>query len=561
MPTITSALRYALSAAALVAAARTAEARPRRVVVVDFDGPRQLADTGRSSVLSVLSGQYEVVSPLRWKQAREDAAQQAHGPAQWSRAAKQSGVDAVIEGYVQEEGRHKMLHVTVREADNGREVDTITVRLDGRSGVAGNGSGALRGKLDEVLDWIDPGQGDPPPGLPIIDAKKLGPSRAPADDPAPAPSRRGRRAAAAQVDDDATAGDPAAGPAQSDAAAPDAPAGRRRWRRGAPGSVAASDGSVSVAVDDGGAAPARAQADATVAAAPAPAAESHDGKPVEVSTADRESHEIEVLFPPGTEERRDVLGPKADHVPRPTTRFMIDGGGYMGSRSLLWNAVDSENPPTQFAGVSSKGLQLNASVYPFPSKAIDGVMSGIGFTASLSKSLGSTVEIDDTQTVSEYVINETSWELGVHYRLPLSSLVTVDGGVFYGNQTYEIEDAPAPPDFDVPDTKYSYLGVGAHLDLAVTDRASVGFGARYFTVLDTGDLSSVMAYGPVSASGLGLEGSFLIPLPQNLYVRGELSYQRISLETSGVGELTEASGVTDGTDSIVKGSVNVGIAF
>jgi hypothetical protein len=298
------------------------------------------------------------------------------------------------------------------------------------------------------------------------------------------------------------------------------------------------------------------RAEVTVATAPAPLA-----KPVEVATADRERSELTALFPPTPEDVGSVLGPKANHAPRPTPRFMIDAGGYMGSRSLLWNGVDADNPVTQFAGVSSKGLQLNAAVYPFPSKAIDGVMSGVGFTASIYHALGSTVEVDDTDAVTEYVLNENGWELGVHYRLPLSNLVTVDGGVFYGTQTYEIEDAPAPPDFDVPDTKYTYLGAGAHLDLAVTDRASVGFGARYFTVLDTGDLSSTMAFGPVSASGLGLEGTFVIPLPQNLYVRGELSYQRISLETSGVGEITERSAVTDGTDSVVKGSVNVGIEF
>ncbi|HMG23858.1 MAG TPA: hypothetical protein VK607_21135, partial [Kofleriaceae bacterium] len=156
-------------------------------------------------------------------------------------------------------------------------------------------------------------------------------------------------------------------------------------------------------------------------------------------------------------------------------------------------------------------------------------------------------------------LNQNGWELGVHYRLPLSNLVALDGGAFYGNQTFEIVDASM--DFEVPDTKYSYLGAGVHLDLAITDHATVGFGARYFTVLDSGDLASIDWFGPVSASGMGLEATFSIPLPENLYVRGELAYQRISMETSGGGQITEDEGVTGGTDSVVKGSVNVGIAF
>jgi hypothetical protein len=299
----------------------------------------------------------------------------------------------------------------------------------------------------------------------------------------------------------------------------------------------------------------------TVAAdpVPAPAAEpAHDAKPVEVSTADREAHEIEVLFPAGSEERKDVLGVKADHVPQRTPRFMIDGGGYMASRSLIWDAPPDSNV-TQFAGVSSKGFEVNAAIYPFPLKQMDGVLSGVGFTGSLHHSAGSTVEFDNGDQIEEDVLNQNGWELGLHYRYPLSNLVTIDGGAFYGSQTYEIVDAS--PDFEVPDTKYSYLGASVHLDLAITDRATVGFGARYFTVLDAGDLASVDWFGPVSASGLGLEGSFVIPLPENLYVRGELAYQRISLETSGGGQITDDEAVTGGTDSVVKGTVNLGIAF
>jgi hypothetical protein len=526
---ITTPFRLALTAAALCAAVPTADARPRRVVVLDFDGPRQLADVGRSSVLAALGNQYDMVSAKRWEQARAAAAQQAHGPAQWAKASKQAGVDAVIEGWVQDEGRRKVLNIVVREADNGREFDTISVRLDGKAGVSTDGSRQLQTSLDEVLDWIDSGQNDPPPGLPIIDVKKIGPTKAPADD-APAP-RKSRRAAATVIDDDTAASD-----------AEPAPARRSRRPVADPGAGDRSPGRNDTAA-----------ADAAPAAEPA-----HDARPVEVSTADREAHEIEVLFPTGSEERKEVLGVKADHVPQRTSRFMIDGGVYMASRSLIWDAPPDANV-TQFAGVSSRGFQLNAAIYPFPLKQTDGVLSGVGFTGSLHHSAGSTVEFDNGTQIEEDVLNQNGWELGLHYRYPLSSLVAIDGGAFYGSQSYEIVDAS--PDFEVPDTKYSYLGASVHLDLAITDRALVGFGARYFTVLDSGDLASIDWFGPVSASGLGLEGSFLIPLPENLYVRGELAYQRISLETSGGGQITDDEAVTGGTDSVVKGTVNIGIAF
>lgn len=539
----TQALRFALCAAALCAAASTAEAKPRRVVILDFDGPRQLADTGRSSVLAVLGEQYDVVATKRWEQARAAAAQQTHGPAQWSRAAKQSGVDAVIEGWVQDEGRRKILNIVVREATNGREFDTISVRIDGKNGISTESTRKLQASLDEVLDWIDAGHNETPSPIPPINiARRIGPVTPAGDDDGDVrPRARSRRPV---IDDDADAQP------------------RKRSRRSAelengdsPSRPASRAEDTERSDDRGDRADARGDARTDARPDPEPV---HDAKPVEVSTAAREAHEIEVLFPPSSEERVQVLGAKANHVPQKTARFMIDAGGYMGSRSLIWDAEPDANI-TQFAGVSSKGLEVNAAVYPFPLKDTDGILSGIGFTGSLHHSAGSTVIFPDTDTVEEYVINQNGWELGVHYRTPLNSLIAIDGGAFYGNQTYEIIDAS--PNFEVPDTKYSYLGLSAHVDLSITDRATIGFGARYFTVLDSGDLASVDWFGPADASGLGIEGTFVIPLPANLYVRGQLSYQRISLDLSGGGQITDDEGVLSGTDSLIVGNVNLGISF
>src|SRR5262249_27463158 len=163
---ITTAFRFALTAAALCAAVPTADARPRRVVVLDFDGPRQLADAGRSIVLSALGNQVDVIAAKRWEQAKLDASKVTHGPAQWAKAAKQAGVDALIEGWVQDEGRRKILNIVVREADNGREFDTIPVRLDGKSGVTTDGTRQLQASLGGVPDRIDNAPGQPPPRPP-----------------------------------------------------------------------------------------------------------------------------------------------------------------------------------------------------------------------------------------------------------------------------------------------------------------------------------------------------------------------------------------------------------
>ena len=55
----TNYLRFALATAATVCAVQVAEAKPRRVVVLDFDGQRQVADQSRSTVVSLLGETYD----------------------------------------------------------------------------------------------------------------------------------------------------------------------------------------------------------------------------------------------------------------------------------------------------------------------------------------------------------------------------------------------------------------------------------------------------------------------------------------------------------------------
>ena len=70
-----------------------------------------------------------------------------------------------------------------------------------------------------------------------------------------------------------------------------------------------------------------------------------------------------------------------------------------------------------------------------------------------------------------------------------------------------------------------------------------------------------MWYGPGGTSGLAVNANFTVPLPQKMFVRGDLSYKRFTLEPSGGGDLTDMNGVHSATDTTVQASVEVGVAF
>jgi hypothetical protein len=492
----TTKLRLALTAAALVGAAATADAKPRRVVVLDFDGPRSLADTGRTAVMSLLGDQYDLVTKKKWEDARARAGKNAYGPQTWNKASKLSGIDAVIEGWVQDEGRHKTLNIVVREASTGREFDTLTFKF-GKSGLSGDTLGLVRTGLEDVLDYIEPGLDPSPNRLPEIDPKRALQSKAHKDvdveqDEAEAPKPR-KKVKQVEVDEEESA----------DEAKPEKIAKTEKTE-------------VAAAVDED----------------------------------TRDANDLAVLFGNKTDEW--PLPKKPNHVPQPTPRFQIGAGGYYASRSLSFESED----PQDFLGVTTKGLSISAAVYPFPLKKLDGQLSGIGFAVSMYKSPVSSVTVQEDDQVADYNIDSGGWDASVHYRYPLGEIVHVDGHVGYAQDYFNLESDTS---LDVPDTSYRYFWGGANLDLNITDRATVGFGAKYLYITGNGDMSSIDWYGPGTASGYALDGNFQIPLPKQLYVRGEIKYRRI--ETSFDAPDLSAEQARNASDGTVNGTVHVGIQF
>ena len=491
--------------ASLLAASATADAKPRRVVVLDFDGPRALTDVGRSSVMSLLGDQYDVVATRRWETARAQAA--GHGPQQWRQAAKQAGVDAVIEGWVQDEGRHHVMTVAVRDAATGNEIDTITIKL-GNSGVSTDQGHQLAAQLDDIFGFIDDDPTASQTTASLPDVRTMRPMLGAHHEPPPA-------------DDDEDDEDEAPKPKH-----------HRKHHR---------------VVDEE-------EDDEEEAEAPKKPA-------VKVAAADdaqKDESDLVTLFGPDSKEAAIVSEGKTAHVPRPTPRFAISAGGYYSSRGITFDHDPNAKSTIDFPASGIHGFQVAAEVFPAPLRKQDGGLSGLGFSASIAHSLGSTFTGMDSSGYGDYTYNHSQYELGAHYRYPID-MVTLDGGVTYGNVTHTIVDLPQS--IAIPDTSYSYLAACAHLALAVSDRANIGFGAKYLYLLETGDISSEDWFGAGTAWGMTLSGDFTIPLPSNLYVRGDLEYRRITLDFEGSGALVPTYGMWGASDTAITGSANLGIDF
>lgn len=493
---------FAFAATVLVASA--VEAKPRGVVVLDFDGPRQLADSGRSAVMSVLGDQYNIVATKQWDAARAKAS--GRGPQQYRQASKQAGVDAVIEGWVQQEGRHHVLTIAVRDASTGNEIDTVSLRLKD-NGVTSEAARKLAVQLDDLLGWIDADvAADPTPSLPDVRTVR------------PMLGAHEQRRQIVEDDDE----------------------------------------------EEEEQAPPRKKQKKVVEEQPSEEAPEPAKKPEkQVAVAEdvtKDTNDLVTLFGPDSKEAAVVTEGKIVHVPQPTPRFEISAGPYVSSRGMAFTSdPEAKMAPPEYPASSIKGFAAEVGVYPFPIQKQDGRISGLGFTLALEHSVASTLSAKDDTGYGDYTLTHMGWDTAVHYRWPID-IISIDASANFGNVSHALGN-DFPQSVAIPDTSYSYLGGGVHVDLQVTDKASVGAGAKYMYLLGAGMVTEQDWYGAGKANGVSLDGDFTIPLPHKMYVKGGIEYRRIKIDFEGSGELAQMWGVWDVTDAAITGSGTVGVEF
>ena len=545
-----------ISLFATAALSTAAEAKPHKVVVVDFDGlPRNLADTGRSNVMALLGNEYDLVPTKKWESARANAT--ARGPAGWQQAAKTSGVDAVIEGWVNTEGRHHTLTVQVRDAISGNEIDSASVTI-GDKGLTSETSKSLTTQLDDILTWIDADSTseddhvDLPPPRDIIGAHR--PKKHIDDEPEDDDGRASHyprhhpKSLHRVYNDDGDYRDDD----HNDHKRDDRDEPRRSHtdddRHGDRRSTRDFDDSSHEGDDVKRSDKERALAPNLKAVAVA--------DPVDV----KNTNDLQTYLGADTEEQKVIAASKGPRVMTPTPKYFLEGGGFVSSRGMSFthNPPDSVQQAPDYPAQGLAGISIQGSIYPYPVNKLDYDPSGIGFSFGLQKSVGSLLSAYDPNqnTYGDYVIDNTAYNGAIHYRMPFDMLVA-DADISYGKFGYTIQGLGT----NIPDVDYTYLGIGGTVDLKVTDRTRAGFGAHYMYLLDAGDVSDETWYGSGSASGLDLEAHFQIPISDMLFVRGTVDYRRVSMDFEQSGDIASALEIGNITDSTIGGSALLGVQF
>jgi hypothetical protein len=253
---------------------------------------------------------------------------------------------------------------------------------------------------------------------------------------------------------------------------------------------------------------------------------------------------------------------------RPSPRLDIAGGPFVGQRGMGFQQDPPDFPatPPSYPNTGLGGVSLHLGAFPHPEEAYGNDLTGFGATFDLQKSIGAQLAANDTvnDTYGNYTLDFVAWDLAAHYRHKAGKLL-FDGMASYGRAAWTLE-SDFPASVQIPDTTYTYLGAGGKVELAVGDRSSVGFGARYMYILSSGDVSDEDWYGSGTSSGLGLDVDVKIPISDKLYVRGTAEYRRVSMNFVGDGNLATSTSmsslaVSNITDSWLIIGTEIGATF
>src|SRR3569623_1865462 len=377
-------LHHLLFALATVAAASTtADAKPRRGVSVDFDGlPRTLADNGRASVMTVLGDVYDIVNTKKWENARAEVP--GRGQLQWQQAAKKSGGDAVVEGWINTEGRHHTLTVQVRDATTGIEIDSVSVNM-GDKGLSAKATKSLTKQLGDILNWLDgvatswdvhsPQPAAERPASGGHNFNKSHDDEDDGDDDADGPDRavrasghhgRPHRDDYGHGDGDTDRDHYHRGDDRRDDRRDDRDRDNDRDRGHGDRDRSDRDDDRSDRRSD------RADRDKpgltrTAQADPTPAKTGDDLLP---------------FFAPDSKEAEIIVATGTPKVVKPAPRFFIQGGGFVTSRGMSFthDPPDSQMGTPDYPAQGLAGLALGGSVYPMPTDKLSNDPSGIGFS-------------------------------------------------------------------------------------------------------------------------------------------------------------------------------------
>jgi hypothetical protein len=593
-----------------------AHAERKRVVVLDFEGPRGVKF--HDDLVRLLKKTHTVVSTHQWNGTAEqlDAASMLDKDVR--RVAKKLKVDAIVEGKIDKRRDAFLIHLKLREGKTGEVVRAgISTRADGPR-IDGRAQRDIRDELIVAIDEVESNR----PGVDEDDErgsrKRVAKAEAEDDeeevDDRPA-RKRGKKAdergtkrvarAEADAEEEEEEAPPPKKAKKTDertkkvakkteaddedslppkrAKKPDERAGQRVAAKAEAKTEEEDEDSLppkkaskaedgkrfSKRPDDERGSDRVGDADERAllkpktddsAEADDEGSDGHEAASTEVASSDdaeRVEAEVEV----------EVAGTVDAALARSPGRRAIEliAGGSMTVRTMKFDVKnDLVQRPADYKGGRAGGAIIDATIYPLALRSRSGILKDIGVTVMYDRML----KVSSRSQLTGMVVDtkETRLGAGLVFRHAFGS--TAKAPVVLGSVTYSSQVFRIAADLDTPNVKYTMFEPGVGVRVPVTANLIFGLDARFMAITGTGQIQRLDQYG--SARVLGLEGALAVDylFGRGLFARAAFRYETIGYTFKGNGlmsvnrdNVASTQDVMGARDNYIGGLASVGYLY
>jgi opacity protein-like surface antigen len=531
-----------------------AQAERKRVVVLDFEGPR--GAKFHEDLVKLLKKTHTVVPTDKWNGTAEELDASEVSENNVKKVAKKLKVDAIVEGKIEKRRAEFIIHLKLREGRSGAligsSIDTKArgPRIDSRAqrelkdelvGAIGRvESNRLSGGDDDEDDRpVRKGfssHADDERGSEKVDKK---PARKLEDDDDALPAKK----PAKKTDDAPVANKPATRVDDDDSLPPKKPAAKRADDDAPPARKAVARKS-----EDDDALPASKPANkSSDKRGRSKVASSDDDAEVDAEAGERAAPEV--TLSPG-ERALDAVA-----------------GLSVTARQLTFTVRPGlvATPPI-YKGAPVAGAMLDATIYPL----------AVGHKRSdLVKNIGLDVMYDRVISVSTkdsmgkiYASKETRFGIGgvFRYAFGRSAMAPVVMGTLgYSSQLFSISSGAL---LGIPSVKYSIVELGLAARFPITRKIIAGLDARRMLISGAGQIQDAAQYGDAKLYGYEVAAGFDYAITGNIFARAAFRYESIGYSFTGTGTLSNArdgdpmtKDVSSARDSYIGGIATLGLAY
>jgi hypothetical protein len=529
-----------------------AEAQRKRIVVLDFEGPK--AEKFHSDVVKLIKKSHTVLTVDKWNEQADEMGATAVTNKNITKVAKKLKIDGVVTGKIEKRREEYIVRLKLRSGMNGDIVGSAdtkseSARLDAQS---------QRDLKDEFLVAIEDlesnrkGGGDEEEEEEAEEPKK---KKAVAEEEEveeeePKKSAFGKKGQMTPEEDPKAAAkrkkaeeEEAKRLAKEDAkrAAKEEEARKKEEERlrkeeerlAKEDAKRKKDDEKKRKAEEAALKSKKAQDEEEVAEEPTEE-EEEEPKKKRVAAADEEEESIEEEADVEPSGGRDlsIAGRAVDAVV----------GMSFTRRQLQFSyAGDLAKPPPGYRQtVPVAGAILDVTIYPLAFGKTKGIMRGIGLGVLYDQVLiiNSQKKYSDeqgNQRIANLDTKESRWAVGPVFRYPMGKLV-VGGSLTYGKQKFTVaQTLPNNTPTDIPNVEYTMITPTAFVKYPVISKLILNADASFHGITNTGQIqaSGMTGYGASTVTGYEVEGGADYMVTKNIFARASLRFESISFKFKG----------------------------